>query len=143
MDTKTNVNTNVKEKKFIYNSIPKRVSRKDFHRHIAPHLKKPGKGPQPKLSLYKIFHYILYVLHTGIQWSELKTRRNALPWTNIYKWHHRWSKDGSYQTLFDAAVLHLHATDQLDCSILHGDGSNIVGKKGLRHRLFGPQAPAR
>jgi hypothetical protein len=28
-------------------------------------------------SEYKIFHDILYVLHTGIQWDQLKTKRNA------------------------------------------------------------------
>lgn len=45
-----------KQEKFIYNTIPKQVSRKDFNRYIAPHLKKPTKGPQPKLSLFKIFN---------------------------------------------------------------------------------------
>ena len=94
------------------------------------HLKRPTKGPKPKLSLYKIFNYILYVLHTGIQWDQLKTTRNELHYTNVYKWHNRWSKDGSYQALFAASVIHLHHTDQLDTSVLHGDGSNTVVKKG-------------
>ena len=122
---KTNIN---KE----FNSLPKKVSRKDFNRYIAPYLKKPLKGPKPKLSLYKIFNYILYVLHTGIQWNQLKTRRNELHWSNVYKWHNRWSKEGSYQTLFEASVIHLKDTNQLDTSIsiLHGDGSNTVVKKG-------------
>jgi transposase len=118
--------------KFIYNSIPKRVSRQGFNRYIAPYLKKPQKGPTPKLSLYKIFNYILHVLHTGIQWGELKTRKNELHWTNVYKWHNRWSKDGSYHALFDASVIHLRDTHQLDTSILHGDGSNMVVKKGAK-----------
>lgn len=117
---------------FVYNSIPTKVSRKDFNRYIAPHLKRPKKGPQPQLSLYKIFNYILYVLHTGIQWHQLKTNRNELHYTNVYKWHNRWAKDGSYQALFEASVIHLHATEQLDTSILHGDGSNTVVKKGVR-----------
>ena len=80
---------------FVYNRIPTKVSRKDFNRYIDPHLKRPKTGPKPKLSLYKIFHYILYVLHTGIQWAQLKTKRNELHDTNVYKWHNRWSKDGS------------------------------------------------
>jgi transposase len=117
---------------FIYNSIPKEVFRQDFNRDIAPYLKRPKKGPKPKLSLYKIFNYILYVLHTGIQWSQLKTHRNELHWSNVYKWHHRWSKEGSYQALFEASVIHLHDTDQLDTSVLHGDGSNTVVKRGAR-----------
>lgn len=114
----------------VYTEIPKQVSRKDFNRFIAPTLKRPIKGPKPKLSLYKIFNYILYVLHTGIQWQQLKPTRKELHWSNVYKWHNRWAKNGSYQALFEASVIHLQATDQLDISILHGDGSNTVVKKG-------------
>jgi transposase len=124
METQTN------EKKLVYNEIPKQVSRKNFNKYIKPHLRKPKKGPKPKLSLYKIFNYILYVLHTGIQWNQLRTRRNEIHWTNIYKWHNRWSKDGSYEELFSASVIHLKDTNQLDTSIIHGDGSNTVVKKG-------------
>ena len=115
---------------FVYNRIPTKVSRKDFNRYIDPHLKRPKTGPKPKLSLYKIFHYILYVLHTGIQWDQLKTKRNELHDTNVYKWHNRWSKDGSYQMLFQASLIQLPHTDQLDTSVLHGDGSNTVVQKG-------------
>jgi hypothetical protein len=71
-------------------------------------------------------------LHTGIQWDQLKTKRNELHYTNVYKWHNRWSKDGSYQVLFEASVMHLKATAQLDTSVLHGDGSNTVVKKGAK-----------
>ena len=120
------------ERSFLYNRIPTKVSRKDFNRYIAPYLKRPKKGPQPKLSLYKIFNYILYVLHTGIQWHQLKTNRNELHYINVYKWHNRWSKDGSYHALFEASVMHLKDTDQLDTSVLHGDGSNTVVKKGAK-----------
>ena len=113
-----------------YKGIPKQVSRKDFNRYILPHLSKRIKGPKPKLSFYKIFNYILYVLHTGIQWDQLRTRRNERHWSNIYKWHNRWSKDGSYEKLFEASVIHLLDTEELDPSRLHGDGSNTVVKKG-------------
>src|SRR6195256_219052 len=118
------------EHSLVYNQIPKQVSRQHFNRYIAPSLKKPKKGPKPKLSLYKIFNYILSVLHTGMQWAQLNPHRNELHDTNVYKWHNRWSKDGSYQVLFAASILHLHHTDQLDTSVLHGDGSNTVVKKG-------------
>lgn len=115
----------------IYNGIPKQVSRKDFNRYILPHLKKRIKGPKPKLSFYKTFNYILYVLHTGIQWNQLRTRRNEIHWSNVYKWHNRGSKDGSYENLFQASVIHLLDTDKLDTTCLHGDGSNTVVKKGV------------
>ena len=117
------------DKKVIYNEIPKQVSRKDFNKYINPHLSKPKKGPKPKISYYKIFNYILYVLHTGIQWRQLRTRRNELHWTNIYRRHNQWSKDGSYKKLFEASVIHLKDTEQLDTSIIHGDGTNTVIKK--------------
>jgi hypothetical protein len=71
-------------------------------------------------------------LHTGIQWDQLKTKRNELHSTNVYKWHNRWSKDGSDQRLFAAAIIHLSHTDQLDTSVLHGDGSNTTVKKGTK-----------
>ena len=118
------------EKQLNFNCLPKQVSLRDFNRHIKPFLSKRHKGPKPKISSYKIFNYILYVLHTGIQWAQLRTRRNELHWSNVYKWHNRWSKDGSYETLFEASVGHLLDTDQLDTSQLHGDGSNTVVKKG-------------
>ena len=89
------------EKSPRYNGIPKQVSRKDFNRYILPHLKKRIKGPKPKLSFYKIFNYILYVLHNG-----------------------------SYENLFQASVIHLLDKDQLDTTRFHGDGSNTVVKKG-------------
>ena len=117
---------------FVYHRLPTKVTRKDFNRYIAPHLKRPKTGPKPKLSLYKIFNYMLYVLHTGIQWDQLQTKRNELHYTNVYKWHNRWCKNGSYQALFEASVIHLHETDQLDTSVLHGDGSNTVVKKGAQ-----------
>jgi transposase len=114
----------------VSNRIATKVSRKDFNRYIDPHLKRPKTGPKPKLSLYKIFHDILYVLHTGMQWDQLNTKRHELHDTNVYKWHNRWSKDGSYHTLFQASIIPWHHTDQLDTSVLHGDGSNSVVKKG-------------
>ena len=117
---------------FVYHWIPTKVSRKDFNPYVDPYLKRPKTGPKPKLSLYKIFNDILYVLHTGIQWDQLKTKRNERHDTNVYKWHHRWSQNGSYQVLFEASILHLHQADHLDTSVLHGDGSNTVVKKGAQ-----------
>ena len=113
-----------------YNKLPVKISRKDFNQFIRPHLSKRRRGRKPKISYYKIFNYILYVLHTGIQWNQLKTYRNEIYWTNIYKHHNRWSKDGSYQRLFASSVETLDDLGKLDLSILHGDGSNVVAKKG-------------
>ena len=110
--------------------LPIKVSEKDFNKFIKPYLRKPVKGPKPKISYYKTFNYILFVLHTGIQWKQLKTYKNEIHWSNVYKWHNRWSKDGSYENLFASSVKLLNDKGKLDLSILHGDGSNTVAKKG-------------
>ena len=115
-----------------YNHLPIKVSRKDFNRYIAPHLSRGRRGPKPKISYFKIFNYILYVLHTGIQWRQLKTYKHELSWSKVYKYHNRWSKDGSYKNLFLSSVIELDQQGKLDLSILHGDGSNTVAKKGVR-----------
>jgi transposase len=120
----------MKKNKKDYNPLVKRVSQKEFNQYILPQLRRPVKGPKPKLSLYKIFNYVLYVLSTGCQWEQLPIYRNEIHWSNVYKWHNRWSKNGSYQNLFESTVDLLNRKGKLDTSILHGDGSNTVAKKG-------------
>lgn len=115
-----------------YNKLPTKVSQKEFNQCVKPHLIKGKRGPTTKISYYKIFNYILYVLHTGIQWKELKTCRNEISWQTIYHHHNRWSKNGSYQDLFYFSIEMLDKNRKLDLSILHGDGSNTVAKKGAK-----------
>ena len=110
--------------------LPVQVSLKDFNHYILPHLSKAKRGPKGKLSLYQTFNYILYVLHTGVQWNRLPIQRNQIHWSNVYKWHLRWSKDGSYKHLFEKSIQRLMLDHKLDLSVLHGDGSNTVAKKG-------------
>lgn len=115
-----------------YDPLPKKVFQKAFNRYVDPYLSRARHGPKGKISRYKIFNYILYVLSTGIQWKALKTRNNEIYWSNIYKWHNRWSKDGSYANLFLHSVEILRDEGKLDLSILHGDGTNTIAKKGAR-----------
>src|SRR5256885_16262089 len=42
----------------------------------------------------------------------------------------KWADDGSLWQAFVASVRHLAAEKHLDTSILHGDGTNTVAKKG-------------
>lgn len=114
------------------NKLPKKVSRANFNKYIDSCLSRNRHGPPTKLSRYQIFNYILYVLHTGIQWKELRTKRNEVHWSNIYRWHNKWSKDGSYQNLFETSIMFLKDNNKLDVSIIHGDGSNTVAKKGVK-----------
>jgi transposase len=115
-----------------FNKLPVKISQKDFNKYVAPYLSRPVKGPKRKISLYKIFNYILYVLHTGCQWERLPVRDNEIHWSNVYKWHNRWGKDGSYKNLFETSVMFLKDAGKLDLSIIHGDGSNTVAKKGAK-----------
>src|SRR3989338_1266697 len=111
-----------------YNTLPTKVTRTEFNQFIKPHLSMSDRE-RPNLSYFKIFNYILYVLHTGIQWENLPVKE--VHFTNIYRHHNRWSKDGSYEKIFDESLAFLDAQDDLDLSVLHGDGSNVVAKKGV------------
>jgi hypothetical protein len=62
----------------------------------------------------------------------LMTQRKEISWQTVYHYHNRWSKDGSYERLFEHSVSLLHRRGLLDLSILHGDGSNTVAKKGVK-----------
>ncbi|MBI4837481.1 MAG: transposase [Candidatus Portnoybacteria bacterium] len=115
-----------------HGSLPVKVSRRDFNRYVNPYLSRGKRGPPTKISRHKIFNYILYVLHTGMQWDELRPKRNEIHWSNVYRWHNKWSKDGSYQNLFESGIERLRLAGKLDLSVIHGDGSNPVAKKGVR-----------
>lgn len=114
----------------LYNKLPKQVSRADFNRYIKPHLSVGARGPETKISTYKIFNHILKVLHTGMQWYNLDTGRDDVGWQAIYYHHNHWSKDGSYQGVFEASLMWLRDNDLLELFALHGDGSNAIAKKG-------------
>jgi hypothetical protein len=49
---------------------------------------------------------------------------------NVYRAFAKWADDGSLEQAFIASVGHLADEKRLDLSILHGDGTNTVAKKG-------------
>ena len=112
-------------------ALPVKVGRADFNKYINRYLSRGTRGPKTKISRHKIFNYILYVLHTGCQWNRLPTSRHEISWSAVYQHHIRWSKDGSYRNLFETSVTTLFEKNKLDLSVLHGDGSNTVAKKGV------------
>src|SRR4051794_4436535 len=70
-----------------------------------------------------------------MQWKCLPVPRAGdgsamIHYTTIYKVFARWSDDGSLDQAFIASVRHLAEQSHLDLSVLHGDGSNTVAKKG-------------
>ena len=115
--------------------IPVQLSEPEFTAFILPHLSMPKRGPKCKLGYYRVFNLILWVLYTGMQWKCLPVPtepdgKPAIHYTTIYKVFAKWADDGSLWQAFVASVRHLAVEKQLDLSVLHGDGTNTVAKKG-------------
>src|SRR2546426_4074044 len=115
--------------------IPVQLSETEFTAYIFPHLPMPKRGPQCKLGYCRVFNLILWVLYTGMQWKCLPVPQDpegtpAIHYTTVYKVFARWADDGSLWQAFIASVRHLAAEKHLDTSVLHGDGTNTVAKKG-------------
>ena len=115
--------------------IPVQLSEPEFEAFILPHLSMPKRGPKCKLGYYRVFNLILWVLYTGMQWKCLPVPKDTdgnpvIHYTTIYKVFAKWADDGSLWQAFVASVRHLAAEKQLDLSVLHGDGTNTVAKKG-------------
>ena len=49
--------------------IPVQLSEPEFATFILPHLSMPKRGPKCKLGSHRVFHFILWVLYTGMQWK--------------------------------------------------------------------------
>jgi hypothetical protein len=118
-----------------FTTIPVQLSAQEFADFILPHLSLPKRGPRCKIGYHKPFNYILKVLYTGMQWKELPIDKGAegnaeLHYTGIFKLFARWAEDGSLERAFSASVKQLDEAKKLDLSVLHGDGSNTVAKKG-------------
>jgi transposase len=115
--------------------IPVQLSEPEFEEFICPHLSMPKRGPKCKLGYYRVFNLILWVLYTGMQWKCLPVPQDtdgqpAIHYTTVYRVFAKWADDGSLWQAFIASVRHLAAAQHLDTSILHGDGTNTVAKKG-------------
>ncbi len=115
--------------------IPVQLSEIEFNQFILPHLSMPKRGPKCKLGYHRVFNLILWVLYTGMQWKCLpvptdRDGKAEIHYTTVYKAFAKWADDGSIENAFVASVGHLAAHQQLDLSILHGDGTNTVAKKG-------------
>src|SRR6266496_5085380 len=115
--------------------IPVQLSAPEFEAFILPHLSMPRRGPKCKLGYYRVFNLIVWVLYTGMQWKSLPVPQDAngtpaIHYTTVYRVFATWAADGSLWQAFIARVRHLAAEKQLDLSVLHGDGTNTVAKKG-------------
>ena len=146
--------TTQKQRTHKLQSIPTTLSKKEFKQFVLPSLKSPTKGPKRKISDFKIFNYILYLLHTGCQWFQLPIKQNSsgepeIHPTRIYHAFRYWLANGSFERIFEGTVAQLFERKLLDLDVLHGDGTctvamirrDNVGPYGLMKK--GPQASQR
>ena len=115
--------------------IPVQLSETEFAAFILPHLSMPKRGPKCKVGYHCVFNFILRVLYTGMQWKCLPIPKDpngkpAIHYTTVYRVFAKWADDGSLWQAFIASVAHLATAQHLDLSVLHGDGTNTVAKKG-------------
>ncbi len=126
-----------KIEKIEFQCIPFQLSEPLFEEFVLPHLWRGSRGPQPKISLFKTFNYILYVLYTGCQWRALQhviekdaQGKPLVHFSTIYKRFRTWQINGCLESIFCGVLYELMRTGKLDLSMLHGDGTNTVAKKG-------------
>ena len=115
--------------------LPVQLSESEFTAFLLPHLSMPRRGPKGKLGSHRVFNLILRILYTGRQWKCVPVPtgpagKPAIHYTTIYKVFATWADDGSLWQAFVASVRHLATEKHLDTSVLHGDGTNTVAKKG-------------
>ena len=48
-----------------YQSIPTNLTEPQFNEFVLPYLTKGSRGPNTKISFYRIFNYVLKLMHTG------------------------------------------------------------------------------
>jgi transposase len=118
-----------------WQAIPTQLELAEFEQFVLPHLSIGSRGPAPKLSLYKIFNYVLKILYLGCQWKELPIDKDGegrpeTHYTRIYRIWRRWVDSSCMDAIFAGSVSKLHQDDLLDTTVIHGDGTTTSAKKG-------------
>jgi hypothetical protein len=118
-------------------AIPVQFRAAEFTALILPPLSRPKRGPQCQIGYHQAFNSLLKVLSPGMPWQEWPIDKDPegkaeLPYPGVFKLCARWAKEGSRERAFRASVNYLDEAQQLDRSLLPGDGSNPVAKKGAR-----------
>ena len=118
-----------------YNRIPVALKEAEFNEFVLPHLKRGSRGPRKKLSFFKIFNYILKLIHTGCQWHQIPIDRdeNGKPeihYTSLFKTFKFWVTHKCFDKIFEKSVLKLFKAQMLDTATIYGDGTSTAAKKG-------------
>ncbi len=115
--------------------IPIYISEEVFNEQILPYLARNKRGPRPKVSYYKLFHYIIYILYSGCQWKmiPIDTGPDGNPeihYTNIYRQWKRWVVNKSIENIFLQTIIKLQSLGKLSLEIIQIDGTNTISKNG-------------
>jgi hypothetical protein len=60
-----------------WQALPTQLERAEFEQFVLPNLSIGSRGPAPRLSLCKIFNYVLKILYLGCQWKELPIHKDG------------------------------------------------------------------
>ena len=115
--------------------IPVVLKESEFNEYILPYLPIKKRGRPVSLPYFKIFRYIMTFLYTGCQWHMLPIDKNKdgtpeIHYTSIFKQFKEWVVSTAILQIFENSVMKLHKHGLLDFSVIHGDGTTTVAKKG-------------
>jgi len=95
-----------------YKRIPVKMQEGEFNEFVLPYLIRGERGPRPKITLFKIFNYILKLIHTGCQWENLpidkdSTGKPEIHYTRVFRTFQRWERNGCFDKIFASSVTRL------------------------------------
>jgi hypothetical protein len=123
-----------------YKQLVKEITEKEFAEFVLPFLPLKTSGTKVKVPLWKIYNYIAKILRTGMQWSELQefidkdsTGKAEIHYTTVFKRFSLWVAFSVFDKSHQAILAAAYDADQLDLSVLNGDGTNSIAKKGAHY----------
>jgi transposase len=115
--------------------IPVQLTESEFNQFILTHLPPKIRGRPYKITRYKIFNYIMKLLYMGCQWKMLPIDKDEagqpeIHYSQVFRVFQHWLNYGTLLNLFENSVFQLANGNLLDVSIIHGDGTTTMAKKG-------------
>ena len=115
--------------------IPVKLSEAEFNEFFLKHLPAKMQMRRYKVSRHKIMNYILKFLYMGCQWKMLpieidKAGRPEIHYSQVFRVFQAWLNSGTLLNIFEGSVFKLHSANLLDTSVVHGDGTTTMAKKG-------------
>lgn len=117
--------------------LVKEMTEKEFYEFVVPFLPVKYGGTTVKIPLWRIYNYIAKVLRTGMQWSELQDciakdvlGKAEIHYTTVFKRFSLWASSRVFERSHQAILAAAYQANQLDLSVLNGDGTNSIAQKG-------------